>query len=326
MTADGPTTGRWREIVGQLESKRDALSIATILPMHVVVLGAGAIGTFYGARLSAANDVTLVARAEHVERIRSQGVRVTGLEDAIYRVNASTELRAIGRDTVILLTTKVTDSEQAVRPIADLVAADTTIVCLQNGLRSEEIVTAIVGGRCLVVRGITHFGATFSGPGVVALKADGHTLLAPSARSGSIADVLTACRLDGRVSDRMKDEIWRKLIFNCVVNPLTAMTRMEVGWIADERLNPLKLAIIDECVQVARKDGVVFDLDFVQIVNDTFRPSRNHSSMHQDLVRGKRTEIDYLNGAVVALGKRYGIDCPVNESLVAMIKALEART
>jgi len=151
--------------------------------MTIVVLGAGAIGTFYGAKLSAANDVTLVARQPHVDRIAADGVRITGLEDATYRVKAATAVRAIERDTVILLTTKVTDSETAVRPIAGLVASDTTIVCLQNGLDSEQVVTAIVGSRCLVVRGITHFGATFAAPGVVALKANGHTLLAPSARS-----------------------------------------------------------------------------------------------------------------------------------------------
>ena len=291
--------------------------------MKIVVLGAGAIGTLYGAWLSAANDVTLVARQEHADRIASDGVRITGLEEATYPVKAITRVRAIERNTVVLLTTKVTGSEAAIRPIVDLVAADTTIVCLQNGLHSEDIVAGLIGDRCLVVRGITHFGAIFTAPGVVALKASGHTLLAPSARSRDIAQALTAGRLDGRVCDTMKEEIWRKLIFNCVVNPLTAMTRMEVGWISDERLNPLKRLIIDECLQVARRDGITLDVDFLQLVNDTFRPSRNLSSMHQDLLNGKRTEIDYLNGAVVELGRKYGIGCPANESLTRMVKALE---
>ena len=266
--------------------------------MTFVVLGAGAIGTFYGARLSAANDVTLVARQAHVDRIAADGVRIT------YRVDAATAVRRVERDTVILLTTKVTDSAAAIRPIVDLLAPDTTIVCLQNGLESEQIVAALVGGRCPVVRAITHFGATFAAPGVVALKANGHTLLAPGARSEDIAHALTACRLDGRVSSAMKEEIWRKLIFNCVVNPLTALTRMEVGWISDERLDPVKQLIVDECVAVARRDGVPLESGFVQVINDVFRPSRNLSSMHQDLLRGKETEIDHLNGAVVGLGRQ----------------------
>jgi 2-dehydropantoate 2-reductase len=291
--------------------------------MTIIVLGAGAIGTLYGAWLSTANDVTLVARRDHAERIEKDGVRITGLEDATYRVKAATGIRGIERDTVIFLTTKVTGSAAAIEPIVDLVRPDTTIVCLQNGLGSEDLVSRIVGNRCLVVRGITHFGAIFAGPGVVALKAAGFTLLAPSPRSADIAEMLTKSRLDGRVSDSMKTEIWRKLIFNCVVNPLTAMTRMEVGWISDERLDPVKRLIIDECLQVARREGVTFDVDFVHVVNETFRPSRNLSSMHQDLLKGKPTEIDHLNGAVVDLGRRLGISCPANEALVTMIKALE---
>src|SRR5437588_10926372 len=96
------------------------LSIITIPSMNVIVLGAGAIGTLYGARLSTTNEVTLVARQEHVDRIRTDGVRITGLEDATYRVNAATDIRALAADTVILLTTKVTGSDAAVRPIVDL--------------------------------------------------------------------------------------------------------------------------------------------------------------------------------------------------------------
>src|SRR5207245_10202555 len=114
--------------------------------------------------------------------------------------------------------------------------------------------------------------------------AGGETRPAPGSPRGQVDHVLTESRRDGRLSATMKAEIWRKLIFNCVVNPLTAMTRMDVGWISDERLNPLKHAIVDECLQVAKRDGVVFDVDFVRILNDTFRPSRNLSSMHQDLL------------------------------------------
>lgn len=293
--------------------------------MRIVVLGAGAIGTLYGARLSAANDVTLVGRREHVDRVVEAGVRITGLEEATYRVKAATDVDAIEPNTVVLLTTKVTGSEAAIRPIVDRLAPDTVIVCLQNGLRSEDIVRAAVGGRCLVVRAITHFGATFDGPGVVALRAAGYTSIAPGPRSSEIARTLTACGLDGRVSEDMNEEIWRKLIFNCVVNPLTAIARKEVGWIADERLNPFKRLVIDECLRVAREDGVALAGDFVRIVNDTFRPSHNLSSMHQDLLKGRPTEIDYLNGAVVELGRRHGIACPVNEALVSTIKALETR-
>jgi len=293
--------------------------------MTIVVLGAGAIGTLYGAWLSTANDVTLVARREHVDRITRDGVRITGLEEATYRVKAVTDVGAMEPDTVILLTTKVTASAAAIAPIVNLLRPDTAIVCLQNGLHSEAIVARLVGGRCPVVRGITHFGAIFSAPGVVALKAAGYTLVAPGVRSDEIAETLTRSRLDGRVCASMQIEIWRKLIFNCVVNPLTAIAGMEVGWISDQRLDPVKRLIIDECLQVAHREQVDFHIDFVRLVNETFRPSQNLSSMHQDLLKGKPTEIDHLNGAVVELGRTFGIACPANEALVTMIKALEAQ-
>src|SRR5215468_666354 len=99
--------------------------------MTIIVLGAGAIGTLYGAWLSAANDVTLVTRRDHAERIAADGVHVTGLEDATYRVRAATGIRAIEPDTVIFLTTKVTGSAAAISPIVDLLRPDMTIVCLQ---------------------------------------------------------------------------------------------------------------------------------------------------------------------------------------------------
>ncbi len=125
------------------------------------------------------------------------------------------------------------------------------------------------------------------------------------------------------MSADIRDEMWRKVIVNCVINPLTAMTRMEVGWVADERVDPLKQRIVDECVAVAAKDGVRIADDFVRTINEMYRPSTNLSSMDQDLRKGRRTEIAWLNGAVVELGARYGIACPVNGALADIIRALE---
>ena len=292
--------------------------------MRIVVLGAGAIGTYYAAKLSNRHTVTLIARRpEHVDAIRTAGVQITGLEETVCRLDASTQLAAIDAETLIILTTKVYDSADAVCAIAQLLRPDTLILCLQNGLHSERIVKDVVAGRCAVLRGITDFGVILVGPGTVSLKARGPTSLEAGPKSREVADALTECHLSGRVSEDIRHEVWRKLIVNCVVNPLTAMTGMEVGWVADERLDPLKRRIIDECLAVARHDGVTFEMDFTRMLNDTYRPSRNLSSMYQDLKKGKRTEIDYMNGAVVDLGHRHGVACPINESLVSIVKALE---
>jgi 2-dehydropantoate 2-reductase len=291
--------------------------------MQIIVLGAGAIGTLYGARLSVHHDVTLVARRDHVDRIDRDGVRVTGLEEATYRVRAATEVGPLATEALILLSTKVYDSEAAIRPLADRLRAGHTILCLQNGLYAENLVTALVGDRCPVLRAIVQFGVTFVEPGVVALKAEGYTSIAPRPRARMLADLLTESRLDGRVSDDIRAEMWWKVIVNCVINPLTAMTGMEVGWVGDRRLDPLKRRIVDECVAVAAKDGVTLPDDLVGTINEVYGPSTNLSSMYQDLQKGRRTEIAYLNGAVVELGARHGIDCPVNRALAEIIRALE---
>jgi 2-dehydropantoate 2-reductase len=292
--------------------------------MRMVVIGAGAIGTLYAAKLAAEHDVTLIVRQPaHAETINRQGVEIDGLEQARVRVHAAAVLDRIEPDTLIVLTTKVYDSVAAVAPLVDLLRPDTVILCVQNGLRGERLVREVVGDRCAVLRGVTDFGAIFVGPGIVTLKAHGPTSIEAGPRSEQLAELLTRCRLRGRVSRDIARDVWRKLIVNCVINPLTAMTGMEVGWTADERLDPLKRQIVAECLAVAARDGVVFEGDFTRMMNDTYRPSRNLSSMYQDLRKGRRTEIDHLNGAVVALGRHHGIACPVNEGLVAIIKAME---
>jgi 2-dehydropantoate 2-reductase len=292
---------------------------------EIIVLGGGAIGSVYAAKLAAQHPVTLIARPAHADAINRDGLLVTGREPGTYRIHASTGVDNIAAGTLILLTTKVTHSRQAIAPLADKVRDDTVILCVQNGLGSEDIVKEEVAGRCLVLRAITQFGAIYQEPGVVDFTAAGATLVEPSLRSAEIAALLSGSGLDGRVSDDIKREIWRKLIFNCVINPITAIIGSEVGGIADARLDPWKQLVVDECLRVAAEDGVAFDIDFVPTIAEVFGSARTIASMRQDLLKGKQTEIDHMNGAVVVLGRRFGIECPVNAALVATIKAMEAR-
>jgi 2-dehydropantoate 2-reductase len=292
---------------------------------HVIVLGGGAIGSVYAAKLAARHDVTLIARQAHVDAIRRGGLRVTGREALTPALRAETAIDAIAPQTLILLVTKVHDSHAAIAPLADKLRDDTVIVCVQNGLGSEDIVKDATGGRGVVLRAITQFGAIFREPGVIDYTAAGYTLLEPGPRSAEVAGLLSASGLEGRVSSDIRREIWRKLIFNCVINPITSIVGCEVGDIADPRLDPLKQLVIDECLRVARADGVTFDIDFLRTITEVFSGARTIASMRQDLMKGKRTEIDHMNGALVALGGRLGIACPVNGALVAIIKAMESR-
>ena len=109
-----------------------------------------------------------------------------------------------------------------------------------------------------------------------------------------------------------------------MVNSITAILGCDVGGIANPQLNPLKRLVINECVTVAAAEGLILKNKFVDQIDDFFRPSHNLASMLQDLRRGRATEIDYLNGAVVALGAKHGIECPVNAALTAIINAMEA--
>ncbi len=291
--------------------------------MEIIVLGAGAIGSLYGAKLATKNDVTLVGRAKHVAAIDSHGLRIEGIESRVVPIRAATAIEKIGPDAVILLTTKVTDGAAALAPVASLVREDTTILCLQNGLGSERIARTALGDRGIVLRGITQFGAIFKSPGVIQFMAPGYTLIEQNERSDRVARVLTDAGLDCRVSQNIAADVWHKLVINCVVNPITAILGCEVGGIANPELNPLKRLVIDECAAVAATQEVRFAVDFIREIAEVFRPSHNIASMLQDLRRGHPTEINYMNGAVAALGARHGLECPVNDALTRIIKAME---
>jgi 2-dehydropantoate 2-reductase len=294
--------------------------------MQIIVLGAGAIGSLYGAKLAAANDVILLARPKHAEAINTSGLRVEGLESQTITLRAVTNVQTMEPNALVLVTTKVTDTGAVLKPIARLVRDDTTIVLLQNGLNIEEIAQRTLGNRAVVLRAITQFGAIFTAPGVIQFLARGHTVIEQHQRSDEIARVFTAAGLECRVSPDIRHDVWYKLIVNCVVNPITAILGCEVGGIANPELDPLKDLIIAECLAVAAAEGFEFNVDFNGEISDFFRPSHNRSSMLQDLRRGRTTEIDYLNGAVAELGQRHGLPCPVNSALTTIIKAMVAKT
>ncbi|MEO7135993.1 MAG: 2-dehydropantoate 2-reductase, partial [Vicinamibacterales bacterium] len=284
------------------------------------------IGSTYGAKLSKFHDVTLIGGADHVAAIQRGGLVMQGHLSATLPLVAYTTVPSIQPGTLILLTTKVNNNVAAVTPIVEMLSKDVTIVCVQNGLYSENLVKALVGDRALVLRAITQVGGILVKPGVVDNTVAGYTLLEAHPQSPAIAALLTEAGLDGRIIPDITREMWRKAIFNCVINPTTALLASEVGAIVDPQLNSLKQQIIDECVAVARADGVGFDEDFVALIDRVFAGARTIASMRQDLMKGRKTEIDHMNGAVVDLGIKYGIACPVNAVMTTMIRYLEAKS
>ena len=291
--------------------------------MQIVIVGAGGVGSVYGALLSSRHDVTLIGRPAHMEAVQQHGLRVEGAVSGTFAVGAATQLDALSPGALILVATKVNDSAAAIAPLIPLLDESMTILCVQNGLYSERVVRDLVGERATTLRAITQFGGTLRSPGLVDNTVAGYTLVEDHERAPHIAAVLTDCGLDGRVTPEIKREMWRKGIFNCVINPITAIVGAPVGGISAPGLVPLKRLVIDECVAVARADGVEFDVDFLTVIDEMYGALTNLASTRQDLLKGRRTEIDYLNGAVVSLGEQYGIDCPVNRALASIIKSLE---
>ncbi|MCX6777251.1 MAG: 2-dehydropantoate 2-reductase [Candidatus Micrarchaeota archaeon] len=287
-------------------------------------MGAGAIGSAYGAKLSKKNDVTLIGEKRHVDSINEKGLSVQGEVKGVFRIKADTQIREIPPNSLILLTTKVYDSKRAVEGIVKLLRKDTTILILQNGIGNEEIVKSVVGERCHIERGVIHSGADFLKPGEVMIIL-GWIALGNSDKAKEIAKLFNESGLETRVLENLKEDVWRKLITNCMLNPLTAILEVRDYEVVVPVLDDLREAIVRECVEVAKAEGVEFEERLREAIDEAISHLTNYSSMHQDLMKGRKTEIDFLNGKIVEMGKKHGIPTPINESLVSIIKFLEEK-
>lgn len=292
---------------------------------RVIVLGAGAIGSYYGALLSKRNDVLLVGRSSHVEAINSRGLVLSGEVEGVFKVKAAAEVDEVPAGSLVLLTTKAYDSEEAVRSIKDHMGRNSVILVLQNGLGNEEVVKNLVGKEVEVVRGLTTSGVEFTEPGRITVKLAGETTLERGRTGERIAELFNSCGLKTRLSDNMAHELWSKLTMNCVINPLSAILRVPDKEIAADSLRIIRRRIVEECVSVGRAEGVELDMGILEKLEGVIPTYENYSSMCQDLMKGKPTEIDFLNGKVVELGRRHRIPTPVNETITSLIKFLEVK-
>ncbi|MGA3192799.1 MAG: 2-dehydropantoate 2-reductase [Candidatus Bathyarchaeia archaeon] len=290
----------------------------------IFILGAGAIGSVIGALLSKKNDVTLIGNEAHVDAVRSKGLLVSSNINETFRLEADAQIREIPQRTLIFLTTKAYDSEKAVEGISRLLRKDTVILVLQNGLENEEIVKRAVGHKAKVLRGITSMAAEFFQAGEVKYWT-GETAIERDGVGEEIAAVMNNSGLETRVSKNINNETWRKIVLNSVINPLTAIFRVRNREIFTQPLAEVRHQIIRECVQVGNAEGVTFPKDLEKEIGKEIISYANYSSMCQDIMRGKRTEIDFLNGRIVELGARHHILTPVNETLVHLIKFLEEK-
>jgi 2-dehydropantoate 2-reductase len=286
------------------------------------ILGAGAIGSVVGALLSKKNDITLIGNRAHVEAVDSNGLSVSGDVNETFQLRADTQIREIPQKTLIFLTTKAYDSESTMRGISKLLREDTVVLVLQNGLGNEEVVKRAVSGKARVLRGITTMAVEFFKAGQVKYW-KGDTFIENDVASEEIADVLNACGLKTSLCRNIRDRIWGKVVVNSVVNPLTAIFRVRNREIGTQTLAPVRHQIVRECVHVGKAEGIAFQGDLEKGIDREIAGYTNFSSMCQDIIKGNRTEIDFLNGKIIELGGKHHIPTPVNETIVSFIKFLE---
>ncbi len=304
----------------------------------IAIMGAGAIGSVIGGMVARnGHRVTLVGRRAHMDEIARNGLRIGGIwgEHTVHNLNAVTEPPAEHQD-IVFLTVKSFDTAKAARVALPMVGTNTVVISVQNGLGNIETLVEIVG-REKTVGGMAIFGAVIPEPGRVKVTViASETLIGEidgsiTPRVQAIESMLDSSGIPAKTSENIMRDIWHKVLYNIALNPLSAIFQVTYGEVAD---NPhtrwLAEQMIAEAVQVARASGQSLGInspeEYLNILwKQKLPPTRDHiSSMLQDIMHGKKTEIDYINGAIIKLGAKYGIETPYNNAVVRLVKAREA--
>ena len=296
--------------------------------LKIAVMGAGAVGCYYGGLLArAGHTVVLIARPLHVAAISQHGLRLqTTTFDTHVPLAASSEPVAVAGADVVLFCVKSTDTEGAGALIRPHLAANALVLCLQNGVDNADRLRGVLPDHA-VAAAVVYVATEMAGPGHVQHHGRGELVLEPSAYSGALAQAFIAAGVPTEVSANVRGALWAKLILNCAYNAVSAITQLPYGQtVPGEGIQDLMRDVVAECLAVANAEGVQVpgDVDAaIRKIADTMRSQ--YSSTAQDLARGKRTEIDYLNGLIVKRGTALGVATPANRVLWALVKLLESK-
>ena len=295
--------------------------------MKIGVMGAGAVGCFYGGMLArAGHDVVLVGRPLHVEAIERDGLdlEMQTFRESV-RLAASTDPATLQGCAVVLCCVKSGDSAQAAAEMAPHLGADTLLLSLQNGVDNAERLQAALGRQ--VVPAVVYVATEMAGPGHLRHHGRGELVIGPAPGSEAFKAACDAAGVPVTISDNVIGALWLKLVANCAYNGLSAITQLPYGVIVEgENVWPLLRDIVGECAAVAAAAGIVMPGDPWQNVETIARTmATQKSSTSFDLARGRRTEIDHLNGYVVARGAAVGVPTPVNRAIHAIVRLMEGR-
>jgi 2-dehydropantoate 2-reductase len=295
--------------------------------MKTAVMGAGAVGCYYGGMLArAGNPVTLIARREHVQAVQAAGLRLqTQAFDARVALQAGTEASAVRGAQLVLFCVKSADTESAGAAMAPHLEPDAIVLSLQNGVDNAQRLEAVL--QRPVVPAVVYVATEMAGPGHVRHHGRGELVIGSTPASAALVALFGAADVPVQVSDHVAGALWAKLIVNCACNAVSAISQLPYGRMVQGTGVPeLMRDVVQECLAVAHALGVAVPGDMVDAVERIVQTMPGQSSSTaQDLARGKRTEIDHLNGYVVRQGAACGVATPVNRALHALVKLLEER-
>lgn len=290
---------------------------------RIAVVGAGAVGCYFGGKLAMAGaPVTFIGRGRQVEALRAKGLTFESLLfTRTFPVEASDGMASAKGAGVVLLCVKTNDTEEAARSLAPHLSPGTLLVCLQNGVDNVSRIHTACGIDA--VPAVVYVGAEMTEPGRVKHTTRGDLVLGDHPK---LVSLFERGGIPVRVSDNVEGDLWMKFVLNCAYNALCAIERAEYGRLSRSPwMRALMRDVVQEVVAVGTARGVRFPAGDPVAATWKFGEGLDHtlSSTAQDIARGKKTEIDSLNGYVARLGEELEIPTPVNRTLHALVKFLE---
>ena len=300
----------------------------------IAVVGAGAVGGYFGGLLARAGaPVVMIGRPAFVEAVRKNGLFLDTLQfQESVRVEASTELNAVRGAEIVLFCVKITDNATTARALAPLLAPGVLLLSLQNGVDNVEQIRAAAAIEALPA--VVYVAASVPEPGRVKHVGRGDLVVGPrSEKTERVAALFSRANVPCRISENIEGELWTKLVWNCALNAVSALGRAKYGLIAasPDAWKVVETAVY-EVLAVARAAGIhppgLEDpkVALAGALKIATQMAEALSSTAQDLNRGKRTEIDSLNGYVSRRGAELAVPTPVNHALFALVKLAEGRS
>jgi len=304
--------------------------------MKIAIVGCGAMGSVYaGLFASAGHEVWAIDRwAEHVAAMKKDGLRLEGKSgDRTVKVNATTQAKDAGACDLVVLATKAMHVAPAAESVKALLGKDTPVLSIQNGLGGPETAAQILGRERVMVGVVGGFGASMKGPGhahhngmeLVRLGEFGGPI---TPRLKKVEEAWSGAGFKVKVFDDIDQLIWEKLICNCAYSGPCGIMEYTIKQVLDDPdMSKVSAACASEGYAVAKKKGVKLDFtDPVAYVRDFGAKIPNsRPSVLLDLMAGRKSEIDVINGSIPRVGKQVGVAAPVNETITALVKAREAK-